>query len=113
MPGFATRAIKAASRVPAAPQPPVNVPIYQTSTFEVADAAELAELLEFSRPGHSYSRYSNPNADELVLKLAGMEGTDDGIATASGMAAVFGMPTRIGLMVWIAITRTPAPSRHP
>src|ERR687895_49735 len=40
MPGFSTRAIKAASRVPVAPQAPVNVPIYQTSTFEVA----LAEL---------------------------------------------------------------------
>ena len=36
MPGFSTRAIKAASRVPTAPQPPVNVPIYQTSTFEVS-----------------------------------------------------------------------------
>ena len=37
MPGFSTRAIRAASRAPAAPQPPVNVPIYQTSTFEVGD----------------------------------------------------------------------------
>ena len=36
MPGFSTRAIKAASRVPDAPQPPVNVPIYATSTFRVA-----------------------------------------------------------------------------
>ena len=59
MPGFSTRAIRAASRVPKAPQPPINVPIYQTSTFEVSSAEELAELLEFSRPGHSYSRYSN------------------------------------------------------
>src|SRR5207248_870074 len=38
MPGFATRAIRAAGRTPDAPQPPVNVPIYQTSTFEVASA---------------------------------------------------------------------------
>ena len=47
MPGFSTRAIKAASRVPAAPQAPLNVPIYQSSTFEVTSALELAELLEF------------------------------------------------------------------
>ena len=60
MPGFSTRAIRAASRVPMAPQAQVNVPIYQTSTFEVGDADELAELLEFARPGHSYTRYSNP-----------------------------------------------------
>ena len=88
MPGFSTRAIKAASRVPAAPQPPVNVPIYQTSTFEVADAAELAELLEFSRPGHSYSRYSNPTHEALELALAELEGAEAALVTASGMAAI-------------------------
>ena len=60
MPGFATRAIRAAGRTPDAPQPPVNVPIYQTSTFEVSSAQELADLLEFKTAGHSYSRYSNP-----------------------------------------------------
>jgi cystathionine beta-lyase/cystathionine gamma-synthase len=88
VPGFATRAIKAASRVPAAPQPPVNVPIYQTSTFEVADAVELAELLEFSRPGHSYSRYSNPTHEALELALAELEGAESALVTASGMAAI-------------------------
>jgi cystathionine beta-lyase/cystathionine gamma-synthase len=88
VPGFSTRAIKAASRVPAAPQPPVNVPIYQTSTFEVADAAELAELLEFSRPGHSYSRYSNPTHEALELALAELEGAESALVTASGMAAI-------------------------
>ncbi|MEX0625907.1 MAG: aminotransferase class I/II-fold pyridoxal phosphate-dependent enzyme, partial [Chloroflexota bacterium] len=91
MPGFATRAIKAASRVPAAPQPPVNVPIYQTSTFEVASALELAELLEFARPGHSYSRYSNPTHAALEEALADLEGAEACLATASGMAAVHGV----------------------
>jgi len=91
MPGFATRAIKAASRVPAAPQPPVNVPIYQTSTFEVASAVELAELLEFARPGHSYSRYSNPTHAALEEALAELEGAEACHVTASGMAAVHGV----------------------
>jgi cystathionine beta-lyase/cystathionine gamma-synthase len=91
MPGFATRAIKAASRVPAAPQPPVNVPIYQTSTFEVADAQELAELLEFARPGHSYSRYSNPTHAALEEALAELEGAEACHVTASGMAAIHGV----------------------
>jgi methionine-gamma-lyase len=91
MPGFATRAIKAASRVPAAPQPPVNVPIYQTSTFEVASAVELAELLEFARPGHSYSRYSNPTHAALEDALAELEGAEACHATASGMAAIHGV----------------------
>ena len=88
MPGFSTRAIRAASRVPPAPQPPVNAPIYQTSTFQVADATELAELLEFARPGHSYTRYSNPTHAALETALADLEGAEAGLATASGMAAV-------------------------
>jgi cystathionine beta-lyase/cystathionine gamma-synthase len=87
MPGFATRAIRAASRVPAVPQPPINVPIYQTSTFQVASAQELAELLEFKRPGHSYSRYSNPTHDALELALAELEGAEACHVTGSGMAA--------------------------
>jgi cystathionine beta-lyase/cystathionine gamma-synthase len=90
MPGFATRAIRAASRAPAAPQPPINVPIYQTSTFEVASAQELAELLEFKRPGHSYSRYSNPTHEALELALAELEGAEACHVTASGMAAIHG-----------------------
>ncbi len=39
--------------------------------------------------GNIYSRYSNPNTDEFIAKLCLMEGTEDGIATASGMAAMF------------------------
>jgi methionine-gamma-lyase len=88
MPGFSTRAIKAASRVPEAPQAPVNVPIYATSTFEVGDAAELAELLEFARAGHSYTRYSNPTHDALERALAELEGGEAALVTASGMAAI-------------------------
>ena len=88
MPGFSTRAIKAAARVPAAPQPPLSVPIYATSTFEVADATELAELLEFARPGHSYSRYSNPTHSALEEAIAELEGAEAAVSTASGMAAV-------------------------
>jgi cystathionine beta-lyase/cystathionine gamma-synthase len=88
MPGFSTRAIRAASRVPPAPQPPINVPIYQTSTFEVSSAEELAGLLEFSRPGHSYSRYSNPTHAALELALAELEGAEACHVTGSGMAAI-------------------------
>ncbi|MGQ0609464.1 MAG: trans-sulfuration enzyme family protein [Chloroflexota bacterium] len=91
MPGFSTRAIRAASRAPEAPQPPVNVPIYQTSTFEVGDAAELAELLAFERRGHSYTRYSNPTHAALEEALAELEGAGAGLATASGMAAMHGV----------------------
>ncbi len=88
MPGFSTRAIRAASRVPDAPQPPVNVPIYQTATFEVADASELAGLLSFERAGHSYTRHSNPTHAALEAAVAELEGAEAGVVTASGMAAI-------------------------
>jgi O-succinylhomoserine sulfhydrylase len=66
-----------------------SVPIFLTSSF-VFDSAEQARALfadEIS--GNVYSRYSNPNSEELIQKLCAMEGAEDGIATASGMAAVF------------------------
>jgi methionine-gamma-lyase len=88
MPGFSTRAIRAASRPPAAPQPPINVPIYQTSTFEVGSAQDLADLLEFRTPGHSYTRYSNPTHAALEAALGELEGAQAAHVTASGMAAV-------------------------
>jgi methionine-gamma-lyase len=88
MPGFSTRAIRAASRIPETPQPPLNVPIFATSTFAMSDADELADLLEFQRPGHSYSRYSNPTLDALERVLAELEGGQAGLVAASGMAAI-------------------------
>src|SRR6266545_300580 len=91
MRGFSTRAIHAASRIPEARQPPVTVPIYQSATFEVGTAEELAELLEFRRPGHSYSRYSNPTHAALEMALAELEGGEACHVTASGMAAIHGV----------------------
>jgi methionine-gamma-lyase len=90
MPGFSTRAIRAAGRMPDLAQTPVTVPIYQTSTFGVGSAAELEEILEFRQPGHSYTRYSNPTHAVLEAALADLEGGEAALATASGMAAIHG-----------------------
>ena len=66
-----------------------SVPLYLTSSF-VFDSAEHARaLFADEAEGNIYSRYSNPNADEFVEKLCLLEGAEQGIATASGMAAVF------------------------
>jgi cystathionine beta-lyase/cystathionine gamma-synthase len=88
MPGFSTRAIRAASRAPRVEQAPVNVPIYQTSTYEVGSAQDLADLLDFRKPGHSYTRYSNPTHAALEEALAEVEGAEAAQITASGMAAI-------------------------
>ena len=66
-----------------------SVPVYLTSSF-VFDSAEQARALFADEiRGNVYSRYSNPNAEEFIRKLAAMEGAEEGIATASGMAAVY------------------------
>jgi O-succinylhomoserine sulfhydrylase len=40
-------------------------------------------------PGNIYTRFSNPNTTEFIEKLCLLEGAEDGIATASGMSAMF------------------------
>src|SRR6188768_836455 len=66
-----------------------SVPLYLTSSF-VFDAAEQARAMFADEiPGNIYRRYSNPNTNEFIQKLCLMEGTEDGIATASGMAAMY------------------------
>jgi O-succinylhomoserine sulfhydrylase len=66
-----------------------SVPIFATSSFVFEDAEQARALFAQEQEGNIYSRFSNPNNDEFVQKLCLLEGTEDGIATASGMAAMF------------------------
>ncbi len=66
-----------------------SVPVFETSSF-VFDSAEQAESVFADEGlGYSYTRFANPNTDELIKKLCVLEGAEDGIATSSGMAAVY------------------------
>lgn len=65
------------------------VPIYMTSSFTFEDAEQGRALFADEIEGNIYTRYSNPNSSEFIEKLCIMDGAEDGIATASGMAAVF------------------------
>ena len=66
-----------------------SVPIYMTSSFVFEDAEQARAMFADEIPGNIYSRYSNPNTNEFVEKLCLLEATEDGIATASGMAAMY------------------------
>ncbi len=66
-----------------------SVPLYLSSSFVFDDAEQARALFADEIPGNIYTRFSNPNNNELVEKLCLLEGCEDGIATASGMAAVF------------------------
>lgn len=66
-----------------------SVPLYLTSSFVFDDAEHARALFADELPGNIYTRFSNPNNTEFINKLCLMEGTEDGIATASGMAAMY------------------------
>ncbi|MCG8326328.1 MAG: aminotransferase class I/II-fold pyridoxal phosphate-dependent enzyme [Chitinophagales bacterium] len=65
-------------------------PMFLTSSFVFPDAETMAATFTGEADGIIYSRYSNPNTDELIQKVCSMEGAEDGFATGSGMAAIFG-----------------------
>lgn len=66
-----------------------STPLYLTSSFTFDDAEQARALFADEQPGNIYTRFSNPNNNEFIEKLCLLEGTEDGIATASGMAAMF------------------------
>jgi cystathionine beta-lyase/cystathionine gamma-synthase len=89
--GFATRAIHAGER----PDPTThahNTPIFATATFAFDTAAEKEEAvdraLEWDPTSYFYSRTGNPTNRALEEKVASLEGTEDCVVSASGMAAV-------------------------
>src|SRR5882724_8118140 len=66
-----------------------STPLYLTSSFVFEDAEQARALFADEVPGNIYTRFSNPNTTEFINKLCLLEGTEDGIATASGMAAMY------------------------
>ena len=66
-----------------------STPIFATSSFLFDDAEQARALFADEIPGNIYTRFSNPNNNEFIEKLCLLEGAEDGVATASGMAAMF------------------------
>ncbi|MEO6223406.1 MAG: aminotransferase class I/II-fold pyridoxal phosphate-dependent enzyme [Vicinamibacterales bacterium] len=66
---------------------PVTTPIYSSSTFEFASAAELEAYQAGRSASYIYSRYANPTVQAVEAKLAAIEGGDAAIVLSSGMAA--------------------------
>lgn len=66
-----------------------SVPLFLTSSFTFPSAEQMRDTFAGETDSIIYSRYSNPNTDELIAKVCAMEGAEAGFATASGMAAVF------------------------
>src|SRR5690554_124980 len=85
---FETQAVRIASS--ASNQREHSAPLYLTSSFTFESAEEARQIFAEEKEGNIYSRYANPNSSDLIEKICAAEGTEDGITTASGMAAMFG-----------------------
>ncbi len=86
-PGFDTLALHAG----AAPDPATGaraVPLHLSTSFVFESSEQAASLFNLERPGHVYSRISNPTNAVFEERMAALEGAVGGIATASGQAAL-------------------------
>jgi O-succinylhomoserine sulfhydrylase len=66
-----------------------SAPLFMTSSFTFEDAEHMKLAFEGNTDDQVYSRYTNPNTDEFIEKMCLLEGAEAGVATASGMAAIF------------------------
>ncbi len=83
-----TKAIRIQS--PQTEQKEHSTPLFLTSSFTYDSAEQMASAFaDDSLDINIYSRFSNPTVDEFISKIAALEGAEDGIATGTGMAAVF------------------------
>jgi cystathionine gamma-synthase len=65
--------------------------IAQTATYTFRDTADLERYMRGQDPDldrEEYGRYGNPTVRELETRVAALEGADDALAFASGMAAM-------------------------
>jgi len=83
-----TRAIRI--QTPRTAQKEHATPLFLTSSFVYDKAEDMAAAFEDDNLDvNIYSRFSNPTVDEFIAKIASLEGAEDGVATSTGMAAVF------------------------
>ena len=71
-------------------------PVFTTSSYVFASAAEAAARFSGDQPGNIYSRFTNPTVRTFEERLAALEGAESCVATASGMSAI--LSTCLGLL---------------
>ncbi|MFH1754890.1 MAG: aminotransferase class I/II-fold pyridoxal phosphate-dependent enzyme [Candidatus Latescibacterota bacterium] len=71
----------------AGPIRPVSTPIVQSSTFSFESAEQGARIFAGEEKGYYYTRMGNPTTAVLERTMASLEGGEDALAFASGLAA--------------------------
>jgi O-succinylhomoserine sulfhydrylase len=85
-PGFDTLAVRAGQQRTGEGEQ--SEPIFPTSSYVFASAAEAAARFAGEQTGNIYSRFTNPTVRTFEQRLAALEGGESCVATASGMAAI-------------------------
>lgn len=67
-----------------------STPLFLTSSFQFETAEDMQGAFAETNDHNIYSRFVNPTVQEFIDKVCALEGAEDGFATATGMAAVFG-----------------------
>ncbi len=65
--------------------------LFPSTTYEVASVDDHRRMAGTPRPGHYYSRFGSPSAQEFEQAVAVLEGAEAALASASGMAAITGL----------------------
>lgn len=84
--GFDTLAVRAGQR--RGPEAEHGEPLFLTSSYVFRSAADAAACFAGDAPGNVYSRYMNPTVRTFEERIAALEGAEQAVATASGMAAI-------------------------
>ncbi len=83
-----TQAVHAGESQPPPEGRPISTPIYPAVTYTYPDMRDLSDVLGGERSGYVYARYGSPTVTALEKAMAALEGAEDAVAFASGMAAV-------------------------
>jgi len=86
LPGDSTRAVHGGER-DAHADSGLTTPIHQTATFWFPDSEELRAYAEGRLARDEYGRYGNPTWRAVERKLNELEGAEESVLFASGMAA--------------------------
>ncbi len=66
-----------------------STPMFLTSSFCFDNAEDMRAAFADETDDNIYSRFSNPTVNEFVDKMVALEGAEAGVATSTGMSAVF------------------------
>jgi len=91
-----TQAVHAGEGEPPPEGRPVSTPIYPAATYTYADMQTLSDVLGGERDGYVYARHGSPTVAALEKAVATLEGAEDAVALASGMAALHLALTQAG-----------------